>query len=157
MRETTLCYIEREGRYLMLHRTKKENDLNGGKWIGVGGKLEPGETPNECVLRETREETGLSLTSYKQVGIIHFILPKWEDEDTYLYVADSFEGELTECDEGDLEWIPKEEIMNLRLWEGDRVFLPPMMAGETGIELTLIYDKEDNLIGVLNHGSQERN
>jgi len=157
LKQTTLCHIERDGKWLMLHRTKKKNDLNGGKWIGVGGKLEPGETPDACVLRETFEETGLTLTSFRRAGLIHFILPKWGDEDTVLYLADGFTGTLREdCDEGDLAWIPKEDVLSLRLWEGDRAFLPALLRGETGIEMTLVYDGADNLLKVIDHTGENK-
>ncbi len=154
---STLIYIERGDEYLMLHRTKKENDLNGGKWIGVGGKLEPGETPDECAVRETFEETGLTLTSFRRAGVIHFILPKWGDEDSYLYLADGFTGELrNDCDEGELAWIPKEDVMSLRLWEGDKAFLPLLLRGETDIEMTLVYDADDNLLEVREGREEDR-
>ncbi len=122
MKNTTLCYIEKDGAYLMLHRVKKEHDINHGKWIGVGGKFEPFETPEDCLLREVKEETGLHLLEYRLRGIITFV----QDEETeymFLYTADSFEGELSSCDEGELAWIPKKEILKLELWEGDREFL----------------------------------
>ncbi len=157
VKRTTLCHIERGGEWLMLHRTKKENDLNGGKWIGVGGKLEPGETPDECAVRETFEETGLTLTSFRRAGVIHFILPKWGDEDSYLYLADGFTGELrNDCDEGELAWIPKEDVMSLRLWEGDKAFLPLLLRGETDIEMTLVYDADDNLLEVREGREEDR-
>ncbi|MBO7739258.1 MAG: NUDIX domain-containing protein, partial [Oscillospiraceae bacterium] len=108
MKNTTLCYIEREGQYLMLHRTMKENDLNHDKWIGIGGKFEDKESPEDCVLRETLEETGLTLTSYQYRGIVTFVSDKWETEYMHLVTADGFEGELIDCDEGELEWISKD-------------------------------------------------
>ena len=105
MRLTTLCYMEKDEKYLMLHRTKKQHDFNGGKWIGVGGKFEQNETPEECLLREVREETGLDLVNYTLRGIITFISDEWETEYMYLYTADKWTGELTDCDEGELKWI----------------------------------------------------
>mgnify|MGYP002624256458 CR=1 FL=1 len=148
MIKTTLCYIEKEGSYLMLLRNKKEKDLNEGKWVGIGGKFEPGESADECLLREVREETGLTLTQYKFHGIIRFVSDKWEDEDMYLYSADRFEGELKEsCSEGELCWIPGEKIMDLDLWEGDPYFLRKLLAGEEHISMTLEY-KGDKLTQV---------
>lgn len=122
MKLTTLCYIEKDGKYLMLHRVKKENDLNRGKWVGVGGKFERGETPEECLLREVKEETGLELTRYLLRGVITFISDEWGEEYMFLYTADGYEGEMTQCDEGELVWIDKSKIEDLRLWEGDKLF-----------------------------------
>ena len=140
MIKTTLCYIEKDGKYLMLHRTKKKNDINEGKWIGVGGKFEPGESAEECLKREVLEETGLTLTSYEYRGLIHFISDNAEDEDMYLYTADGFTGEMQTCSEGELAWIDKEEIFNLNLWEGDKVFLKKLINGESGFEISLYYE-----------------
>ena len=121
---STLCYIEQDGKYLMLHRTVKENDINKDKWIGIGGKFERGESPEDCILRETKEETGLTLTSYRLRGVLTFM---YNDDDAemeyiFLYTADGFTGELADCNEGTLEWVPKTEIDSLNLWEGDRIF-----------------------------------
>ena len=150
MIETTLCYIEQNGKYLMLWRNKKQKDPNGGKWIGVGGKLETGETPEQCLLREVREETGLTLTEYTYRGKIIFWLDPWEDEITYLYTATGFEGELiTECDEGELRWVSFDEIPELNLWEGDRMFLKELITGTAEIDMELTY-KEDRLISSVN-------
>ena len=144
MIDTTLCYIEQDGKYLLLMRNKKENDLNEGKWIGVGGKCEKGESPEECVRRETFEETGLTLGRLHFYGIIHFRSDTWEDEEMYLYSSDDFSGSLAEdCPEGTLAWIPKEEVMGLPLWEGDRLFLKKMLAGEPSIEMTLCYEGDE--------------
>ena len=141
MINTTLCYIERDGKYLLLCRNKKKNDLNEGKWIGVGGKCEPGESPEACVRRETFEETGLTLGKLHFYGIIHFRSDTWEDEEMYLYGSDDFSGRLAEdCLEGTLAWVPKESVMDLPLWEGDRLFLRKMLAGESSIEMTLRYE-----------------
>lgn len=123
MQNTTLCYIEKDGQYLMLLRNKKEVDLNKGKWIGVGGKFEQGESPEECLLRETKEETGLTLTNFSFRGIVTFVSDEWGTEYMHLFTADGFEGELKECEEGELRWIKREEVLNLNLWEGDRAFL----------------------------------
>lgn len=136
----TLCYIEKDDHYLMLYRNKKENDPNEGKWIGVGGKLEDGETPDKCVVREAKEETGLTLTDYTYHGVVHFKSDKWMDEEMYLYTATGFEGEVDfNCPEGELKWIPKREVMKLSLWEGDKIFLNLLLEGKTDIDLTLSY------------------
>lgn len=150
MLRTTLCYIEKNGKYLMLHRNKKENDLNEGKWIGVGGKIEAGETPEECMLREVKEETGLIPTSYKYRGLIHFIPDKTETEDMYLYTIDEFTGEVFRCNEGDLEWVEKENIFLLNLWEGDKIFLRKLFNGESGFEISLYYEG-DKCVNVTEH------
>lgn len=119
----TLCYLENDkDEYLMLHRVKKKNDINHDKWIGVGGKFEANESPEECLLREVREETGLTLTDYRFRGVITFVAENYETEYIYLYTATAWSGELTDCDEGDLEWVPKSRIQDLPIWEGDRVF-----------------------------------
>ena len=110
MKNTTLCYIERGGQYLMLHRVKKENDLNHDKWVGVGGKFEVNESPDECLRREVLEETGLTLTDYRCRGVVTFVSDEWEGEYMYLYTAMGFEGTLRECDEGTLEWVPIEKV-----------------------------------------------
>ena len=123
MKLTTLCYLERDDRYLMLHRIKKKQDVNKGKWIGVGGKFEFGESPDDCVVREVREETGYTLTDYRLRGIISFLFNEEEAEYIFLYTAKGFLGEPTECTEGTLSWIRKSEIDSLNLWEGDRIFL----------------------------------
>ena len=123
MINSTLCYIENDGKYLMLHRVKKENDVNKDKWVGIGGKFEDGESPEDCVLREAKEETGLTLTSFKYRGIVTFVSDKWETEYMHLFTADGFSGELTECDEGVLEWIDKEKLDAIPKWEGDKIFL----------------------------------
>ena len=140
MKLTTLCYIENDNCYLMLHRTKKEVDANKGKWIGVGGHFQEGEAPNECVLREVLEETGLYLTEYKLRGIVTFISDIWEDECMFLYTASEYQGELRECDEGDLMWVPKTEVMLLNTWEGDKIFLDLLMNQTGFFELKLIYE-----------------
>ena len=120
---TTLCYIEKDNCYLMLHRVSKKNDINKDKWIGVGGHFQVNESPEECLLREVKEETGLSLTSYRFRGIVTFITDRLEEaEYMHLYTADTFEGELISCNEGTLEWVPKKDIYQLNLWEGDFIF-----------------------------------
>lgn len=144
---TTLCYIEQDGCYLMMLRNKKANDPSSGKWIGAGGKIEPGETADECVCREVLEETGLTLTDYTYRGVVHFSSEVWESEEMYLYTACGFTGELTaDCEEGELAWVPFGEIMGLSLWEGDRLFLRKLLDGENAIEMSLHYDAEGRLI-----------
>lgn len=139
VKNTTLCYIENNGCYLMLHRVKKENDQNHDKWIGVGGKFEDGESPEDCLLREVKEETGLTLTSYRMRGVVTFVLDGWGTEYMYLFTADAYSGELGTCDEGNLEWIPKEEVINLPIWEGDRIFLKLLNETENYFSLKLHY------------------
>ena len=146
MTDTTLCYIEQNGCYLMLHRVKKKNDLNEGKWIGVGGHVEPGESADECVRREVLEETGLVLESARLRGVIDFISDRWENEAMYLYTSDSFSGALTECSEGDLKWVPKDQIFQLPLWEGDRIFLNYLLEDQEFFHLRLHYNERDELI-----------
>ena len=147
MRLTTLCYAENNGRWLMMHRVKKAQDENAGKWIGIGGHLEEGETPEACIRREALEETGLSLTNLKLRGVITFILPKWGDELTCLYTASSETDVVKDSEEGILRWIPKDEVLNLPLWPGDRIFLPLLQNQEEVFSLKLIYDAEDRLVG----------
>ena len=142
MRLTTICYIEQDGNYLMLHRTKKENDQSHDKWLGVGGKFEKDESPDECILREVKEETGLTLTSYQLRGVMTFVSDIWETEYMFIYTADRFEGELTECSEGDLQWIRKTEVMNLKLWEGDKIFLKKLIDGDGFFTIKMEYEGE---------------
>ena len=123
MINTTLCYLERGEEYLMLHRTKKENDLNHDKWIGVGGKFQDKESPEDCLLRETWEETGLTLTSYRYRGLVTFISNLWPTEYMHLFTADGWTGEPHPCDEGELAWIKKADLLSLPLWKGDQIFL----------------------------------
>ena len=137
---TTLIYIERGDEYLMLHRTKKENDLNHDKWIGVGGKFEEGESPEECALRETKEETGLALTSYRYRGIVTFVSDKWESEYMHLFTADGFEGTLKDCDEGELAWIKKKDLLALPAWEGDKIFFRLLNEERPYFSLKLVYE-----------------
>ena len=143
---TTLCYIEKDDRYLMLHRVSKKNDINKDKWIGVGGHFELNESPEECLLREVKEETGLKLTSYQFRGIVTFITDGLDEgEYMHLYTADGFEGELISCDEGTLEWVPKKKIYNLNLWEGDFIFHRLLDEDAPFFSLKLVY-QGDNLI-----------
>ena len=142
---STLCYISRDDVVLMLHRTVKKNDINHDKWIGVGGHFEHGESPEDCVLREVREETGYTLTSYKFRGIVTFVYGEDTVEYMHLYTADGFQGEPVECDEGVLEWVSRNKIMDLELWEGDRIFLKLLEDGEDFFSLKLVYNTDDGL------------
>ena len=142
MRLTTICYIEQDGNYLMLHRTKKENDQSHDKWLGVGGKFDKDESPDECILREVKEETGLTLTSYQLRGVMTFVSDIWETEYMFIYTADEFEGELAECSERDLQWIKKTEVMNLKLWEGDKIFLKKLIDGDGFFTVKMEYEGE---------------
>ena len=138
---TTLCYIEKDDKYLMLHRIKKENDLNKDKWIGVGGHFEPSETPEECLLREVKEETGLTLTSYQFRGLVTFLSNEWESaEYMCLYTADKFEGEMITCNEGTLEWIEKSRVYDLPIWEGDKIFFRLLEERQEFFSLKLRYE-----------------
>ena len=145
MKNTTLCYLERDGQYLMLHRVKKENDLNHDKWVGVGGKFEPDESPDECLKREVLEEAGLTLTDYRCRGVVTFVSARWETEYMYLYTATGWTGEMTDCDEGKLEWVPIDRVPELPLWEGDRIFFRLLRADVPFFSLKLCYDAQDTL------------
>lgn len=140
MEFTTLCYLERDDHYLMLHRTKKEHDFNKDMWIGVGGHFEENESPDECLLREVKEETGLTLTSYKMRGILTFV---YRDICEYvcLYTADGFEGEMTSCNEGELKWVPKDKLLTLNLFEGDLIFFKLLLEDAPFFSLKLTYDQ----------------
>lgn len=150
MINTTLCYIERGDEYLMLHRVKKENDINRDKWIGLGGKFEEDESPEECLLREVYEESGLRLTSWRYRGIVTFVNTKCSSEYMHLFTADAFEGTVGPCDEGELEWIKKAELMKLTLWEGDRIFLRLLDSNEPFFSLKLSYDGDELISAKLN-------
>lgn len=145
---TTLCYIEKDDSYLMLHRIKKEQDVNKDKWIGIGGHFETGESPEECLLREVKEETGLTLISWQFRGLITFAFQDEQGQDLVeymcLYTADQFEGDLTDCEEGELEWVKKEEVYDLPIWEGDRIFFRLLDEQDAFFSLKLEY-KEDRL------------
>lgn len=145
MKFTTLCYIEKDNKYLMLYRNKKENDLNEGKWIGVGGKFEEKESPEECLIREVKEETGLTLTKYKLRCMVTFVSDKWETEHMYVFTASEFEGKLKECNEGTLKWIDKDKILELPTWEGDRFFFEKMQKQEEFFTMKVEY-KGDKLV-----------
>ena len=151
MINSSLCYIEKDGKYLMLHRVKKENDINKDKWIGIGGKFEDKESPDDCMLREVFEETGLTIKKYKYRGIVTFISDMCETEYMHLFTADSFTGNISECDEGELEWIRKEELYDLTLWEGDRVFLELLSKSCEFFSLKLVYNG-DRLISAILDG-----
>ena len=139
---STLCYIQKNDNYLMLHRISKKNDINKDKWIGVGGHFEDGESPDECLIREVREETGYTLTSYRMRGIVTFHSGGEINEIEYmfLYTADAFTGEESPCDEGVLEWVPIERVPFLNVWEGDRIFLDLLVRDEPFFSLKLVYD-----------------
>jgi 8-oxo-dGTP diphosphatase len=154
MLNTTLCYIEKNNSYLMLHRIKKKNDINHDKWIGIGGKFEEHESPEDCVLREVYEETGLTLSSWRYCGIITFICDDHETEFMHLYSSDSFSGELQECDEGVLQWIPIDKIYDLPIWAGDKIFLKLMQQKRDFFSLKVIY-KGDILVHAILNGKEE--
>lgn len=139
MKVTTLGYLIQNNCYLMLHRTKKANDPNEGKWIGIGGHVEPGETPDECMIREAKEETGFSLHNLRLRGIVTFLSDQWEDEIMFIYTSDKFSGELIECNEGDLKFVPKEKVLDLPTWEGDRIFLKLLWEDAPFFTLKLKY------------------
>ena len=141
----TLCYLEKDNKYLMLYRNKKEIDINKGKWIGVGGKLENGETPEQCLVREVWEETGYRLNTYKYRGIVIFNYNEDEPLFIYVYTSSDFSGVEKECDEGELKWISKDEVLNLELWEGDKIFLKLLFENSPFFYLTLDYEN-DNVI-----------
>ena len=147
---TTLCYIENADSYLMMHRVKKDKDINKDKWVGVGGHFEDGESPEECLLREVREETGLVLTNYRLRGVITFATDIYPTEYMFLYTADEYTGEMIECDEGNLEWVPKSEVYNLPIWEGDKVFFRLMEEDVPVFSLKLRYEGDKLAETVLN-------
>ncbi len=150
MRNTTLCHIEKDGCYLMLHRIKKENDLNRDKWIGIGGKFEDKESPEECNLREVYEETGLTLKDAEYRGIVTFVSDKWETEYMHIFYSDSFSGKIKDCDEGVLEWVRKERLFSLPIWEGDKIFLRLLEENAPFFSLKLEYKGDTLLKAVLN-------
>ena len=149
MKNVTLCYIERDGCYLMLHRVKKKNDINHDKWIGVGGKFEDKESPEECMLREALEETGLTLTAYRYRGIVTFVSSEYETEYMHLFTADAWTGSLIECSEGTLEWVQKEDVPALPIWEGDKIFLRLLAEDAPFFSLKLSYEGERLTAAVL--------
>jgi len=149
LKNTTLCYIERDGKYLMLYRNKKKNDPNAGKWIGVGGKLEEKESPPEAAEREVLEETGLSVRDLRYRGIVSFVSDEWETEQMHLFTASDFTGELADCDEGELAWIDKKRVPELPLWEGDRIFLELLDNRKDFFSLKLCYSGDELTRAVL--------
>lgn len=148
MKNTTLCYIEKDDQYLMLLRNKKKIDENKGKWIGIGGKFEEGESPDECLVREVYEETGLKLERYQFRGIVTFVSDEWGTQYMHLYTASAFSGTMKECDEGELRWIPKSEILSLNLWEGDRAFLIPLLKAESSLLFLKLVYQGDKLVAI---------
>ena len=137
---SSLCYIEKDDKYLMLHRTKKKNDINKDKWLGIGGKFEEGESPEECIVREVMEETGLKLNSYQLRTIVTYVSTNWETEYMYLFTSDDFTGELIECNEGDLQWIDKKEVTKLNTWEGDKIFVEKIQNDSNFFTVKFEYD-----------------
>lgn len=157
MQETslsTLCYIERDGKYLMLHRTVKKNDVNKDKWIGVGGHFEQDESPEECVLREVREETGYTLTSWRFRGIVTFVSGNGVTEYMHLFTADGFTGEAVECDEGQLEWVAIDDVPKLNIWAGDKIFFRLLAEDAPFFSLKLVYDGHDKLVSASLNGKE---
>lgn len=150
MKNTTLIYIEKDGKTLLLHRTKKKNDLNHDLWVGIGGHCEEGESPEDCALREAKEETGLTLTEYKYRGVVTFVSDKYEGEYMHLFTASDFVGDIIECDEGDLEWVENERIPTLPAWAGDRIFLELLRKNEPFFSLKLVYEGSTLAEAVLN-------
>ena len=151
MINSTLCYITRGDEVLMLHRVKKENDINKDKWIGIGGKFEGEESPDECLLREAKEETGLTLTSWRCRGVVTFLNSGFcEGEYMYLFTADAFTGTIADCDEGELQWVKRDFIRQLPLWEGDHIFLELLWQDAPFFLLTLRYEKDKLMEAVLN-------
>lgn len=151
MKNTTLCYLEQNGRWLLLNRNKKKNDENGGKWIGVGGKCEEGESPEDCVRREVREETGLSLTRWRYRGLITFVSDVYETEYMHLFTSDGFLGTLAgDCAEGELAWVEKQAAANLPMWEGDRIFLRFIEQDAPFFSLKLVYQGDRLAAAALN-------
>ncbi|MCF0142629.1 MAG: 8-oxo-dGTP diphosphatase [Parasporobacterium sp.] len=143
MKKTTLGHIEYDGKWLMLYRDIDKGDGSQGKWLGVGGKCEPGETPRECFIREAFEETGIALSDCRLCGAVDYINDMYVSERMYLFTAYADSAEFSECDEGILRWIPREEIMSLNMWEGDKYFLEPMLKGEENIAMTLTYHGDE--------------
>lgn len=150
MRNTSLCYIERGSEYLMLHRVKKENDENHDKWIGIGGKFENGESPDECMLREMREEAGLTALSWRARGIVTFVSDEWGTEYMHLFTCDRFSGSVKDCDEGVLEWVDKSRLLSLPIWEGDKIFLRLLDEGAPFFLLKLCYKGDELIYAALN-------
>ncbi len=153
---TTLCYLERDGKYLMLHRVSKKNDINKDKWIGVGGHFEDDESPEECAKREIFEETGydIALEDLKYRAVVTFVSQKGDYELMSLFTAKAPDSEPKECDEGKLEWVKKEDVFSLNIWEGDKIFFEQLEKNEDFFSLKMVYDKEDNLIEAIFNGKK---
>ena len=156
MLNTTLCYVTRGSQVLMLHRVKKKADINKDKWIGIGGKFENEESPDECLLREAKEETGLTLTSWQCRGVVTFLNDTCEGEYMYLFTADGWTGEIGECSEGVLEWVPRSRLLELPHWEGDAIFLDLLARDVPFFSLKLRYDKDDQLVEAVLNGEKIR-
>ena len=139
---STLCYLEKGGEYLMLHRTKKEHDINKDKWLGVGGKFEEGESPEDCMRREIWEETGFTVTDWRYRGLVTFVSDRWDTEYMHLFTVSGWEGEAIECSEGELQWISKKKLLSLPMWEGDRLFLELLDEDAPFFSLKLRYEGE---------------
>ena len=137
---STVCYIERKGKYLMLHRTKKQNDINKEKWLGIGGKFQDKESPEDCIIREVKEETGLTLNSVKLRGILTFINTICETEYIYVFTSNDFTGKLIECNEGELQWVDKDKVTSLNLWEGDKIFIEKIKEDTPFFTIKYLYD-----------------
>ena len=150
MINTTLCYLEKDGSYLMLHRIKKENDVNRDKWIGIGGKFMDRESPEECIRREILEETGLTVTNYRYRGIVTFVSNVYETEYMHLFTVSDWTGEARECDEGELAWIKKQKLFDLTMWQGDRIFLKLLEEDAPFFSLKLTYQGDELVEAVLN-------
>ena len=150
MKITSLCYIEQNGKYLMLHRIVKENDENKDKWIGVGGKFEDKESPEDCAIREIKEETGLNVRKLDFRGIVTFVSDKWPTEYMHLFTCTDFDGDIIKCDEGELEWIGKNDLLGLNIWEGDKIFLKLIADKRPFFSLKLEYEGEKLVKAVLN-------
>lgn len=154
---TTLCYIKKDGKYLMMHRVKKENDINKDKWVGIGGHFEADESPEECLLREAEEETGLTLLSWQLRGIVTFICDRHQTEYMFLYTADEYSGKITECSEGNLEWVSQEQVYGLPVWEGDKIFFRLLEENSPFFSLKLKYEGDTLVQACLNGKNVKEN